>query len=223
MAENTKIEWTRPELSDMPARMRGRPIDHRGFPVPWFVTNQTPEGLWDFRVVDAERKYQAIRQRKCWVTGEPLGRAVAFVVGPMCIINRVSSDPPVIPEVAEWSARICPFLSRPLAKRPDYDGQHDTPGIMVADNPGLCAVWVTRDYSYGRNNGLFYFEAPTKVTWWRKGREVSGDPEAQQIYEALAAKLREMAAEEGRGALAVFDSMKRAADPFSPTFTMGGA
>ena len=203
------------DLADMPSRMKGRPIDHRGFPVPWFVTNKTPDGLWDFRVVEASRKAEAIRNRKCWVTGETLGRAVAFVVGPMCIINRVSSDPPVIPEIGEWSARICPFLSRPLAKRPDYDGQHATPGLMAPDNPGLCAVWVTRNHTYNRNK-LFDIGDPIRVTWWRKGIEVTGDPEAQAIYEARAHKLRAMALAEGADASAYFDRLKLRANPFAP-------
>jgi hypothetical protein len=205
------------ELQDMPARMKGRPFDHRGFPVPWFVTRKTDAGLWDFQVVEATRKDEAIRHRKCWVTGEPLGRAVAFVIGPMCIINRVSSDPPIIPEVAEWSARICPFLSRPLAKRPHFDGnQMDTPGLMVADNPGLCAVWVTRGYAYGRTGLFRLLDDPVRVSWWRNGREVTGTEEAQAIYEARAEKLRQMAADEGSFALQEFERMKRHSDPFSP-------
>lgn len=204
------------DLMNMPARMNGRPIDHRGFPVPWFVTNKDDAGNWDFRVVEESRKNEAIRHRKCWVSGEPLGRAVAFVVGPMCIINRVSSDPPVIPEIAEWSARICPFLSRPLAQRPLFDGQADTPGLMVADNPGMNAVWVTRDYTYGRH-GLFHIgEEPVRVSWWRKGVEVTGDTEAQSIYEARAAKLREMASSEGAAAMAYFARLKTSADRFAP-------
>ena len=105
----------------MPARMRSRPIDHRGFPVPWFVTNKTPEGLWDFVHVDPARLRQAQKHGLCTLSGAPLGKLVAFVVGPMCIINRVAAEPPCIPELGKWAAQVCPFLSRPMAKRPDVD------------------------------------------------------------------------------------------------------
>jgi hypothetical protein len=39
-------------FNSMPPRMKQRPVDHRGFPVPWFVTNKTVAGLWDFVHVD---------------------------------------------------------------------------------------------------------------------------------------------------------------------------
>lgn len=209
---------TRPELADMPDRLRGRPIDHRGFPVPWFVTNKTDAGLWDFVRINEARKNEALRKRVCWVSGERLGRAVAFVVGPMCIINRVASDPPIIPEIAEWSARICPFLSRPLAKRPDWDGdQRATPGVLVPDNPGLCAVWVTRDYEMStRDYGVIHFWEPQRVTWWRKGEDVTHSQEARNIYEARAAVLEESAIQEGPGAHRFFLKLKAASDRYAP-------
>jgi hypothetical protein len=205
----------RPELHPIPARMRGRPIDHRGYPVPWFVTEKTADGLWDFTVVDKRRRDEAIRRRVCWVSGEPLGRYVAFVLGPMCTINRVSSDPPVIPEIAEWSARVCPFLSRPLARRPHFTGQGSTPGLMVPDNPGLCAVWTTKDYYCGRD-GLFALGDPEVVSWWQRGQRVDDSAEARLVYEDRAARLEAMAAEEGPAALALFRRMKRRVDLWAP-------
>lgn len=205
----------RPEIHPIPSHMRGRPIDHRGYPVPWFVTEKTPAGLWDFTVVHARRKDQAIRSRLCWVSGEPLRRHVAFVLGPMCTINRVASDPPVIPEIAEWSARACPFLSRPLARTPHFTGHHKTPGLMIPDNPGLCAVWVTTEWSCDRH-GLIRMGNPTVVSWWREGRRVDGSVEARLIYEQRASRLEAMAAEEGPEALQVYRRMKRRADLWAP-------
>lgn len=205
----------RRELHPIPARMRGRPIDHRGYPVPWFVTEKTADGLWDFTVVDKRRRDEAIRRRVCWVSGEPLGRYVAFVLGPMCTINRVAADPPVIPEIAEWSARVCPFLSRPLARRPHYTGQGSTPGLMVPDNPGLCAVWTTKDYYCGRD-GLFALGDPEVVSWWQRGQRVDDSAEARLIYEERASRLKAMAAEEGPAALALFRRMKRRAELWAP-------
>ena len=119
-------------------------------------------------------------------------------------------------EIGEWSARICPFLSRPMAVRPDFAGQHATPGIMVSDNPGMCAVWVTREYRFGRD-GLCRIGDPIRVSWWRRGVEVTSDKDAQAVYEARAALLRNTARDEGANALAFFERLKVIADKFSPT------
>ena len=121
----------------IPPRMRNRPTDHRGFPVPWFVSNKTPAGLWDFVHVDPARLENAYRRGLCTLSGEPLGKFVSFVVGPMCIINRVAAEPPCIPELGKWAAQVCPFLSQPLAKRPKHDAgaEANVPGIMLG---ALC-------------------------------------------------------------------------------------
>ena len=66
----------------MPARMKRRPIDHRGYPVPWFVTVLNDQGQWDFRPVEPYMVRTAIQERRCWICGDPLGKHVAFAVGP---------------------------------------------------------------------------------------------------------------------------------------------
>lgn len=200
----------------MPTRMRGRPIDHRGFPVPWFVTEKTDDGLWDFTVVQQARIKEAVRRRVCFVSGEKLGTHVAFVVGPMCTINRIATDAPVIPEIGKWSAEVCPFLTRPLAKRPERadQGQGATPGIMVKSNPGLCAVWITRDYSFGRDR-IFRFGDPTEVSWWANGALA----DAETIHERFAvsaANLEAVAMEDGWQAHAMFSAMKARALQYIP-------
>lgn len=206
------------DLMNMPSRMNGRPLDHRGFPVPWFVTMKTDKGLWDFRRVTHHRKLEAVRSQVCWVSGEKLGRFRAFVVGPMCIINRVSSDPPVIPEIGQWSARICPFLSNPLAKRPEFSEEHSTPGVMISDNPGLCAAWITRTDSYDRKTGLFSIGEATQVSWWMFGEEVTraNVDRAQRIFETRANQLKGYAEEEGGEALEAFEVMYERAKNWQP-------
>jgi hypothetical protein len=192
--------------STVPLRMRGRPVDHRGFPVPWFVTEKTEDGLWDFARVTPERYRTAIKRRLCWVSGEPMGRLMSFVIGPMCVVNRVAADPPVIPEIAKWSAKVCPFLSRPLAKRPDDGRPGYTPGIGIVDNPGMCAVWTTRSFELERT-GLMIIGDPVEVTWWHQGRRATQD-EIDTIFEARCDKLREIAASEGHNALYRFERQK---------------
>ena len=73
----------------MPLAMAKRPRDHRGYPVPWF----TPwhEGRWDFRHIEPGKAEQAVREQRCWTCGERLRLPCAFVVGPMCAVNRRES------------------------------------------------------------------------------------------------------------------------------------
>ena len=55
-------------MDELPGRMRALPVDHRGFPVPWFVQwfdeGSKPVlygvGTPDFRVIDPARIFQAV-------------------------------------------------------------------------------------------------------------------------------------------------------------------
>jgi hypothetical protein len=185
--------------------MAGLPVDSRGYVVPWFVAwidvhaencncrrlrtgdeielagcNCKPERMPEFRAMDQVKFVRAIRERLCWVCGQRLGTNLAFVIGPMCAINRVSSEPPSHYECAAWSARNCPFLSRPQMVRretgPGADYQeikHNVAGEMIPRNPGVTLVWVCRSYerfSDGKRGTLLEIGDPERVEWWCCGR-----------------------------------------------------
>src|SRR5438128_452198 len=93
---------------EMPIRMRSLPR-WQSRPVPWFVA--WFEGVPDFRIIQSGRIAQAVREKLCWVCGEPLGKYKTFVIGPMCAVNRVVSEPPSHHDRAAYSASMCPFLA----------------------------------------------------------------------------------------------------------------
>ena len=195
----------RQSLLPLPRELVGRPIDHRGFPVPWFVTNKTKDDQWDFVHVSQTRINEAIRNSKCFVSGEKMGKFAAFVVGPMCTINRIASDPPCKPSVGDWSAMHCPFLSNPSAKRPggeDAFKGSSVGGVPIAANPGVTAVWVTRHWGMSMQERLFQFGEPERVTWYHKGR-LATVAEAREGFEAGAQRLMDMAEKEGSDAVEV--------------------
>jgi hypothetical protein len=135
----------------------------------------TPPGRPDFRVIDARRMVLAVNHRRCWVCGEQLGRCLAFVIGPMCAINRINSEPPSHRDCAEFAARACPFLTRPrMVRREDNlpEGIKEPAGIGLTRNPGVTLLWVTRSYRpFKVDNGwLFRLGDPEEVCWYCQGR-----------------------------------------------------
>lgn len=158
----------------LPARLARRPVNDRGFPVPWFVSQIN--GQWDFVNLDPRKIIEAHRRKLCWLCGQPLGKFLAFVIGPMCSINRVSAEPPSHRECAEYAVCACPFLARPNMRRninaavnPSGD---NVAGIMIQHNPGVNLIWITTNYRISRE-GLFEIGEPVSLSWFREGRTAS--------------------------------------------------
>jgi hypothetical protein len=117
----------------------------------------------------------------CWICGQPMGVYKTFVIGPMCTINCVSSEPPSHLECANYAVRACPFLCFPQRKRDDTGIEHlkgNVPGLMIERNPGVTALWTTKSYQVfnphaGGTGTLYRIGPPTHVQWWAKGRIAS--------------------------------------------------
>src|SRR5262249_41454815 len=132
------------QFADMPHRIKALPVDRRGYPVPWFVPWEDGEPL--FPVADPVKLAMAILHSKCSMCGQTLGAFKCFVIGPMCVVNRVSAEPPCHRDCAEFAVKTCPFMTMPLAKRTSdrIAGIEDPAGIMIERNPGVSAIWVTK-------------------------------------------------------------------------------
>lgn len=153
------------------------PRDHVGRPVPWFVA--FIDGTPDFRVIAPGKLSDAHRFRLCWVCGGPLGAHGAFVIGPMCGVNRVSAEPPSHRACAIYSATHCPFLTTPrMVRRKGHipQGASVPAGVMIERNPGVSLVWVTRRWkrfyaSAGAAGHLWDIgEDPVVMLWYAHGR-----------------------------------------------------
>ena len=99
----------------MPPRIAKLPISPQGYPVPYFVPWKDNQPMP--QAADPVKRMKCIRAGLCWVCGEPLGTYKAFVLGPMCIVNRVTSEPPCHRECAEYTVKACPFLTKPAMRR----------------------------------------------------------------------------------------------------------
>lgn len=201
-----------------PANVRHLPMDpKRGIPVPWFVA--WIDGQPEFRVADKLR--DAIRFGLCWVCGRKRGRYGTFLTGPMCAVNRNTAEPPCHLECAVWSAQVCPFLTRPHARRRDRnlpEGSSDPGGISIKRNPGVSLLWTTRQWRVvgdGRGGVLFSLGDPSGVQWWAEGRAATR-AEVEASVESGLPILREMAEAEGPRAVAELDAQVRAVAPYLP-------
>jgi len=96
----------------------------------------------------------------------------------MCVINRITSEPPSHRECAEYAVRVCPFLAIPKMHRQ----AHNLPDEIIHPagdhnprNPGVVAIYIARKFSVfpaglGHPGRLIQMGEPTEVTWWREGR-----------------------------------------------------
>jgi hypothetical protein len=158
--------------------MAGLKIDDRGYPIPWFVGYH--KGKPEFRCMDWQKWAHAVKWKVCWVCGNKLHKPYVFVAGPMCGINRTSSEPPCHLECAQYSARNCPFLNDPGMCRREDDFTHansgNVAGIGLLRNPGVVLLWVTKNYDLfddGRGGKLLLMGEPERTEWYCKGRQAT--------------------------------------------------
>lgn len=162
----------------MPARIARLPRDRHHRPVPWFVDRT--DGEPDFRIADQRKLRAAIAFRCCWLCGGALinrtfGTAAtqyAYVIGPMCAVNQVSSEPPAHRACALYAVQACPFLTIPgMARRSSLpDGTIPPDGQMILRNPGVALVWVTNTWRMIPGHTLWDVADPAEVLWYREGR-----------------------------------------------------
>lgn len=128
------------------------PRDARGFPVPAFV--HKPAG-WrsgeplDMRVLDVAHYEEMARKRLCGVCGLTLYSKVWFIGGPMCLLNRIFGDNGLHRDCAEFSLRVCPFLSRSTAhygERPGDTERFLQDPNLVKQRPPYMVLLSTDGY-----------------------------------------------------------------------------
>ena len=206
-------------LEPLPSRMLALPVDDRGYVVPWFV--DWIDGKPEFRAMDPKKWLRAVREKLCWVCGERLGRFMTFVAGPMCGINRTSSEPPSHLECAEWSARNCPFLNNREAIRRVDDvigaDMSNGPGFALTRNPGVTMLWTTKDYSVfddGKGKPLIHMGAAEHVKWYAEGKPATREEVMESIESGLPALVA--VAQQQDGAMKYLDAARQNFERYLP-------
>jgi hypothetical protein len=208
----------RSTLPPMPEYIKRLRVDHRGYPVPFFVQwfkdgkpcEPALDATPDFRVIDPRNKVACHNHRLCWVCGKRLGATIAFVIGPMCAVNWTSGEPPSHRDCAVFSAIACPFLTMPKALR--RESNLPPTAVMhpsgLERNPGVAMVWVCKDYqlipgTYSKESPASYLVRmgkPSKVHFYAQGRPATRDEIVESITTGLP-HLEEAARAQGPAAL----------------------
>jgi hypothetical protein len=197
----------------LPPRIAALRQDKHHRPVPWFVA--WIDGKPDFRVIRAGGIQVALAFRMCWVCGVPFQRQEdrAFVIGPMCAVNRVSAEPPAHRDCAIYSATACPFLTTPqmTPREKGMPVEASVPaGISIPRNPGVALVWVTGYRSWKTNPAdggvLFDIGEPKEALWFARGRDATRAEVLASIDSGLPI-LREMAEKDGPDAVTELSAM----------------
>lgn len=201
------MDRQRTELRDglppLPHRIRSLPVDARGYPIPWFVADVG--GVRDFRVADAEKRARAVRHRLCWICGHALSgprqeRLLHFVIGPMCAVNRVSSEPSSHLDCAEFAVRACPFMLLPRAqyREAGLPEGADMPGEALKRNSGVSAIYSCASCQpFAVSPGwLIRMSEPVDIRWYAEGRAATR-PEVLGAIDSGMPHLRKLAAQDG--------------------------
>jgi len=209
------VPMYRPGLPERPPRMRSLALNEKGYPVPWFVA--WIDGKPEFRAMDPDKWERAVKHKLCWLCGEKLGHFQTFVAGPMCGINRTSSEPPSHHDCAVYAARACPFMTLPKAVRRQAGlpegvqlapGQKTTNsgivgGVSLTRNPGVTMLWTTTSYMVHKveNGMLLEMGPPVEVEWYSEGRRATRAEVDESIRTGMPF-LRDLAEAEGERAIA---------------------
>lgn len=167
---------------EAPASIAGLKRDERGYPIPWFVEPADPV---DFRVMRANALVESVRRACCWICGGPIGAYKAFPLGPLCVVQRFTSEGACHRSCAEWAIQVCPFMANPSFSR----SARDLPGNVKRweaklDNPGTYAIWITKSPRGGRlcfkpgfssQVPIIELDDPTEINWYREKRLATRD------------------------------------------------
>ena len=205
-----------------PAHIKRLARDKHNRPVPWFVA--WIGGQPDFRIVKRGAVGSAVFGGWCWICGQLFDspsygdiEVRAFVVGPMCGVNLVSSEPPSHYECAIYAATHCPFLTEPNMVRRDKhlpEGVKDPAGTFLKRNPGVTLVWIVAHDSwrpFAATGGVLFHigSAPYAAEWYAHGRAATR-AEVEASIESGLPELRKLAKRDGPKANAALNRNRAA-------------
>lgn len=140
-------------MSGIPFRLSRRPLDVRGFVIP-FTQFIKPDGTPDFRVLDDVRVSKCLRRRLCSLCGDAMRRNVYFIGGPKCVDYGYFYDPPMHRECAVYALETCPHLARAKGKYAPAPEKIEGAALLIQGEMDTeKAEWFGLMQSTGYTNG----------------------------------------------------------------------
>jgi hypothetical protein len=171
----------------IPKMLRVRPVDRRGYPIPFIVVIDG-EGRPQFTINNQKAVHECITRRLCGLCGRRLTRnEVWFIGGPRCFTdpNGAFVDPPSHEECARYAIRVCPYLAAPsYGRRIDDKLLGSMPAgfptlvkdmRMPDDRPDAFGLGMAHRYTIIPELGMPLFRVKNWVVFerWRHGQRVT--------------------------------------------------
>ena len=186
----------------MPERVARLPQDSRGYPIPWNVL-KAGDGTPFFIVNDDRKAFRALRENRCPICGEHLGRWRWLVGGPLSAFdpNGYYFDLPGHRDCIEYALQVCPYLAIPKYLRHTDAIAHaeklppecrvlldetiipERPEVMVA----VCAAKIELADRGPLQPYLKPVQPFTDWTYWRHGKQINEAQAMPYLRAALGA------------------------------------
>jgi hypothetical protein len=174
--------------TDIPECLRDRPFDERRkLPVPFM--NVIDDDRWDFTTITGTQVLRCIEDRLCSVCGNSLDYWFAFIGNEASAVSHRFTDPPMHPECALASLRLCPMINHgnmSRAKAPrvkPLDGEAVFGPQFSRERPAAWVMGTTQRYKVEKRDGyLFFISGPYKrVRAWRNKDDGPGLIELEPV------------------------------------------
>lgn len=127
----------------IPEFLKHLKVNDKGYPIPYFVGYVA--GKHDFRLLDARKQILCVDTKICAICGKKLFKgAYYFISGPEGYKNKISTDPAMHRQCAEYSLNVCPHLHIEKTSRRQA-GLEDIPGkeaqeVYMAPKPATIIM-----------------------------------------------------------------------------------
>lgn len=148
-----------------PPALAARP-QFKGMPIPYNVEIDA-SGVPDFRVTNPERWRECVTKGKCGLCGQPRGKVLWLLGGPLCAVNRLFFDPPMHLACLLYAVQVCPFIAmgKGYAEYAKVQARHEG-GVREssqssAEPPDTFYIFGARCYTLVRLNGEVLVKLPS--------------------------------------------------------------
>jgi hypothetical protein len=162
----------------IPGRLKKFPLYRGRFPIP-YTTLIGPDGQPDFKVIDQQKRTEALNKFLCHLCGERLLIPFCLIGGPLAIVNRAFNDGPMHAECALYACKVCPYLARTDHGHSSADPKHKgtvrikTDEYVVPGRPDRMALAYCRSYRVD-SFGVVWAGEFDSVDWSQMPERVEG-------------------------------------------------